>query len=308
MKTYPNRRRRPAYAAALAIAAVVIAGVGLSSTSSAAGSKTHRAFNGVSLPQRAMRIVSLTDAATEDLFAIGAGNQVVAVDEYSTYPRGVPTTKLSGFAPNVEAIAKYHPDLVITSQNIEDIGKHLAALGIPLLYDGAPNNLSGAYQQITQLGQVTGHASQASALVHRMRRRVASIIASVKKENPSITVYDERDQTYYSVSSNTFIGQMYKLLGLKNIADAAAKTSVYPQLSAEYIIASNPDLIVLADTNCCGQSAKTVAARPGWGAINAVKNHDVLVVNDTIASEWGPRIVDFLADVARDVRKIEAHG
>lgn len=96
------------------------------------------------------------------------------------------------------------------------------------------------------------------------------------------------------------------MLGLKNIADAAAKASVYPQLSAEYIIASNPDLIVLADTVCCGQTARTVAARPGWDSITAVKDHDVLAVDDTVASEWGPRIVDFLADVAAEVRKIEA--
>jgi iron complex transport system substrate-binding protein len=306
MKMYPDRRRRLAYAAALAIAAVVIVGVGLSSTSSAAGPKTHRAFNRVPLPTKAMRVVSLSDASTEDLFAIGAGRQVVAVDSYSTYPANAPRTKLSAFSPNVEAIARYRPDLVITSQNVDNIGKQLAALRIPMLYDGAPAGLSGAYTQITQLGGVTGHARQAAALVRGMRHRVASIVASVKKESPPLTVYHELDQTYYSASSKTFVGQIYKLLGLKNLADAAAKASAYPQLSAEYIIASNPDLIVLADTACCGQSAKTVAARPGWSDINAVRGGDVLAVNDTIASEWGPRSVDFLADVAREVRKIEA--
>ena len=95
------------------------------------------------------------------------------------------------------------------------------------------------------------------------------------------------DQHYYSATSHTFIGQMYTLLGLQNIADNAKASSDYPQLSSEYIVASNPDLIVLADTVCCGQNRATVAARPGWSNIAAVKTGEVVPVNDSIASEWG---------------------
>jgi len=80
---------------------------------------------------------------------------------------------------------------------------------------------------------------------------------------------------------------------------------VYPQLSSEYIIAADPDLIVLSDTVCCGQSYKTVAARPGWSSITAVKEHNILAVNDTIASQWGPEIISFVRDVAGAVRRIE---
>src|SRR5260370_40236328 len=87
---------------------------------------------------------------------------------------------------------------------------------------------------------------------------------------------------------------MYKLLGLQNIADRAPGSNDYPQLSAEYIISSNPDLIGLADTVCCGQSITTVAARPGWSAMSAVKTGSVGPVDDSIASQWGPRIVLFL--------------
>jgi cobalamin transport system substrate-binding protein len=265
-----------------------------------------RASNGVLLPAKAERIVSLTDASTEDLFAIGAGRQVVAVDTYSTYPPSAPRTKLSGFSPNVEAIARYRPDLVVVSQNVDHIESQLAALRVPVLYEGAPANLHGAYTQMEQLGEVTGHAARAVALVRSLQRRVRAIVASVKREHPPLTVYHELDQTYYAASSKTFIGQLYTMLGLQNIADKAAKASVYPQLSSEYIVASNPDLIVLADTVCCGQTAKTVAARPGWNTMTAVKEHHILAVNDTVASEWGPRIVDFLAEVADEVRKIEA--
>jgi iron complex transport system substrate-binding protein len=323
MKKGPAAWYRLKSATLFACCVVAVTGCGSSSASSVAAAKTKTrtkatpaatasavkavvAFNGVPLPTVATRVVSLTDASTEDLFAIGAGRQVVAVDSFSTYPSDAPRTKLSAFEPNVEAIAKYRPDVVVTSQNVDHIGTQLAALHIPMLYDGAPSDLSGAYAQILQLGQVTGHASQAAALVRQMQRRVASIVASVKKEKPPITVYHELTQNGYSASSKTFIGQIYRLLGLKNIADAAARTSVYPQLSDEYIIASNPELIVLADTVCCGQTAKTVAARPGWKNITAVRAGDILAVNDTIASEWGPRIIDFLADVAAKVRKLEA--
>ncbi|MGO9961124.1 MAG: ABC transporter substrate-binding protein [Solirubrobacteraceae bacterium] len=322
MQDHPARRCRCKRAAALVVFVLTIAGCGSSSSSSASSSVARTtatakaaskaasvtASNGVALPKVATRIVSLTDASTEDLFAVGAGRQVVAVDSYSIYPPSAPRTSLSAFDPNVEALADYHPDLVVTSQNVDHIATQLAALHIPMLYEGAPTNLSGAYAQILALGTVSGHGPAAAALVTRMRAEVASIVASVKKERPPLTVYHELTQDDYSASSKTFIGQIYSLLGLRNIADAAAKTAVYPQLSDEYIIGANPDLIVLADTVCCGQTATKVEARPGWRNIRAVRDGDILAVNDTVASEWGPRIVDFLAEVAAEVRKIEAQG
>jgi iron complex transport system substrate-binding protein len=265
-----------------------------------------KASNGVLLAADPRRIVSLSAASTEDLYAAGAGGAVVAADEYSTYPPSAPRTKLSGFSPNVEAIAKYTPDLVVISQNINHLESQLAALHIPVLLEPAPGNLAAAYDQILQLGAATGHTSQAAAVVARMRSRVGSIIASVKRESPPLRVYHELDQTYYSASSESFIGQLYELLGLRNIADEGKKAGAYPQLSSEYVIASDPELIVLADTVCCGQSLATLAKRPGWSRIAAVSHHDVLAVNDTVASEWGPRIVLFLGQVANEVSKAEA--
>src|SRR6266536_9748 len=167
-------------------------------------------------------------------------------------------------------------------------------------------NLHGVYAELTQIGRATGHRPGARNAVVKLRRQVAAIVRSVPKPKQPLSVYHELDQTYYSATSHTFIGQMYALLGLKNIADKAASASDYPQLSAEYIIASNPDLIVLADTVCCGQTKATVSARPGWGNIAAVKSGEVVPINDSIASEWGPRIVLFLKAVASAVRTLEA--
>ena len=246
------------------------------------------------------RIVSLSPTVTEDLFAIGAGKQVVAVDQDSDYPSRAPRTSLSGFTPNVEAIASYHPDLVFISYNPDNLASQLRKLGIKVVDEPAVNGLKGAYAEIVGLGRLTGHVRGAKAVVHSMRTHLAAIVASVPKTRRHLRVYHELEQDYYSATSKTFIGSIYKLFGFRNIADGAGTAgNQYPQLSAEYIVAKNPQIIVLADTRCCGQSAATVAARPGWSSISAVQHHRIVPANDDVASRWGPRIVQFARLVAR---------
>jgi iron complex transport system substrate-binding protein len=260
----------------------------------------------VTIAKQPHRIVSLSPTATEMLYAIDAGTQVVAVDEQSNYPATAPITKLSGFTPNIEAIAAYSPDLVVASDDTSGLVHGLGALNIPTLIQAAARNLDDTYAQIRQLGAATGHAAAAGTLEKKMRSDVADIVASIPKPAKPLTVYHELDDTYYSATSSTFIGQAYALLGLKNIADGATATAPdYPQLSAEYIVASSPDLIVLADTKCCHQDLHTVAARPGWSSIAAVKSGQVIGVDDDVASRWGPRVVDFLRRIAPHIRALE---
>jgi iron complex transport system substrate-binding protein len=248
------------------------------------------------------RIVSLSPTATESLFAVGAASQVIAVDDQSDYPKEAPRTKLSGFTPNVEAIAGYKPDLVILSYDTGGVVASLRKLGIRVLMQPAANDLGQAYAQINQLGAVTGHAGKAKVLVAGMKQRIAKILAAAPR-NASLSVYHELEPDLYSATSKTFIGKIYTLFGLKNIADAANATGTdYPKLSNEYIVASNPSLIVLADVRCCGQTAQTVAARPGWGGVSAVRNHAIVRIDDSIASRWGPRIVNFVRAVAAALR------
>jgi iron complex transport system substrate-binding protein len=260
----------------------------------------------VTIAKQPHRIVSLSPTATEMLYAIDAGPQVVAVDDQSNYPANAPTTKLSGFTPNIEAIAFYTPDLVVASDDTSGLVHGLEALNIPTLIEPASKNLDGTYAQISQLGAATGHAATADSVNKKIRSDVAGIVASIPRAARAISVYHELDDTYYSATSNTFIGQAYALFGLKNIADGATATAPdYPQLSAEYIVASSPDLIVLADTKCCRQDLHTVGARPGWGSIAAVKSGQVIGVDDDVASRWGPRVVDFLRLIAPHIRALE---
>lgn len=265
------------------------------------------AANGdVTLAAKPTKIVSMSPTATEMLFAIGAGDQVVAVDSYSNFPATAPITDLSAFEPNVEAIAGYAPDLVVLSDDQGGVVSGLGALKIPVLQLPAATKIDDSYAQIEQLGAATGHVADAAGVVAGMQAKITSIVASVKPSATPLTYYHELDNTYYSVTSSTFIGQVYGMLGLENIADGAddGSTGGYPQLSAEYVISQDPDLVFLADTKCCSQDAAAVAARPGWNVLKAVKNGGVVELDDDIASRWGPRIVDLMQTVADSIAKL----
>ena len=139
----------------------------------------------------------------------------------------------------------------------------------------------------------------AAGVVERMKAVIDLAVSTTPKGSMGTSVYHELDPTFYSVTSNTFIGKVYELFGLKNIADGAQPGNDYPQLNAEYIVKANPGLVVLADSKCCGATSASVSGRPGWDVIDAVKNNKVIAVDDDIASRWGPRIVDFVMAISK---------
>jgi iron complex transport system substrate-binding protein len=246
-------------------------------------------------------IVSLSPTSTEMLYAIGAGPQVKAVDSYSDYPTNAPKTTLNAYDPNVEAIAKYNPDLVIVSSDSASFNTQMAALKIPVLYSPAAANLSQAYAEYGPLGKVTGHATKAAKEVATIKAKIAHIVATTPRAKKGTTYYYELEPDYYSVTSATFVGKLFSLLGLTSIADSAqgiASSGGYPQLNASFILKANPTYIFLADTLCCKATAASVTVRPGWATLTAVKDHRIEPLNDDIASRWGPRITILLQDVA----------
>lgn len=245
-------------------------------------------------------IVSLSPTATEMLYAVGAGDQVVAVDDQSDFPEGVPVTDLSGYEPNLEAIAGYEPDLVVASDLPEDIATGLEAIDIEVLDITAAATLDDAYAQLAEVGIATGHEDEAADVVAQMRSDIDELTASVPERDAAPTYYHELDETLYSVTSGTFIGELYGLAGLENVADAAdpdGEFGGYPQLSSEFVVAADPDYVFLADGECCGQDAATFAARPGFSDLTAVRDGNVVLVDEDMASRWGPRAVDFLRSV-----------
>jgi iron complex transport system substrate-binding protein len=251
------------------------------------------------------RIVSMSATATEMLFAIGAGDQVVAADDQSNFPADAPKTDLSALEPNVEAIAAHDPDLVVVSD--EGLSAGLEELDIDVLVAPAAQELLDVYEQLLDLGEATGHEDEAEEVVEQVRGDLEALAAEVPERDEPLTYYHELDSTLYSVTSGTFIGALYEIAGLENIADAAdaeGQSGGYPQLSAEYLVDADPDLVFLADTKCCAQTLDTFAARPGFGDLTAVTEGRVVLLDDDIASRWGPRIVDLLRQIVETVQSV----
>ena len=244
---------------------------------------------------RPERIVSISPSLTEILFAIGSGSQVVAVDNYSNYPPEVPTTSLSAYEPNMEAIASFDPDLVILSYDIGDLVKGLNSIGIETMLLPAAEDFEGILSQVKDLGLRTGNNDQAHELARKMKSEMEDLINKMANRE-SIRVYHEIDENYYSASSNSFIGSIYGLLNFTNIADKADEDGYgYPKLSPEYILSSNPELIILPGKDA--EYVEKLKKRPGWSAIDAVKKENFLLLDPDIGSRWGPRVIDFAKSV-----------
>ena len=294
----------------IAMVAIVFASV-LASPAQAAATKYPITvkFGGYSttIAKKPTKIISLSPSATEILYAVGAGSQILAVDNLSNYPANAPVSEISAFEPSVEAILAKKPDLVllsIDSTKAPQIRNALVKLGIPVLMEKAPATLKDVYAENTLLARVTDRQAGAVKLNASMAKSIKEILAKAKKSS-KIRIFHELDDTYYSVTSNTFIGKVYKDFGAVNIADAAAgaDNSGYPQLSAEYLLKSDPQVIFLADAQY-GVTADSVSKRAGWSQISAVKNKKIVELPADIPSRWGPRLVDFYKLIGASLAKV----
>jgi iron complex transport system substrate-binding protein len=249
------------------------------------------------------RIVSLSPMATEVMFAIGAGDQIVAADAFSNYPPEAPTTELSGWDPNVEAIVAYEPDLVVAQNDANDMVAGLTALGIPVLISPAPLDLEQGYDEMAALGLATGHVDGTAEVISTLRAELDAVFASAP--DVPVRIYHELDENYFSASSNSFIGAVYTAMGTENVADPADEDGFgFPQLTEEYIVEADPQVIVITDQVSYGPDE--VAARPGWGEVSAVQTGNVVVVSADAASRWGPRLPQFAKAVADALAEVEA--
>jgi len=265
-------------------------------------------------------IVSLSPSATESLYAIGAGSQVQAVDSDSNYPtKGLPSKRIDPFSPSIEGISSVckvttvtvkgkkvithssKPDLVVIAYDPGGLSSGLRALGISVIVQDAPTTVSAALAQIRQLGSLSGHAATATALATSMQNQITKDIKSMPAHSTQgISAFYEIDPTLYSLTSSTFAGSLLASLGVANIADAvdSPDDAGYPQLQSEYIISSSPKIIFTAD----GTSVAAVSARTGWKSISAVAKKKVFVLNQDIASRWGPRLVLLMDTLTADVK------
>lgn len=299
-------RRRTLLAAALTVGFLI---TGCTSTTDEATSPTPGTQEGfpvtvgdLTLEAQPTRIVSLSPAVTEMLFAIGAGEQVVAVDEQSNYPPEAPVTDLSGFNLNVDALVAYDPDLVVISSFAGDLVPQLETLDIPVyVAPDNPTSMDDVYAQITELGALTGRVEEAEALVAQMESELTALFDRAPKREEPLTYFIEIDESLWTYTADSLISVLFAEVGLENIVDEPGSISV--QLSAEVLFEADPDIIFLIDTRY-GVDAESVAARDGWDALQAVQNGQIIELDTDMASRWGPRLVDLMADVVDVISQV----
>ncbi|HET7701595.1 MAG TPA: cobalamin-binding protein [Candidatus Limnocylindria bacterium] len=245
----------------------------------------------VTLAARPTRVVSIGPSNTEFLFALGAGDRVVGVDDFSDEPAAATKVeKVGGVKVNLEKIVSLRPDLVVTLKLSDGTIERIAGAGIPVLVVD-PQGLGDVSRTAILLGRAVGAngerlASDIDAKIQQVRQKVAG--ATTKPR-----VFHEVDATDpskpFTVGPGSFIHELIVLAGGTNIAAGAG--SPYPQLSLEEIVRTDPEIIVLGDADY-GTTPEQVAARTGWSGLSAVKNRTVFPVSANLISRPGPRVGD----------------
>ena len=254
----------------------------------------------LTLESAPQRIVALSPGHVEILFAIGAGDQIVAVDLNANYPPEALeiATQISGFEPSLEEIVNIDSDLVIVAFDADGIVGALDNLDVPVFFDDINTEITsieGVFESILELGSATGHRAEAEALVAGLQQRVDAVVEVVADVERGPRIYHELDESFFTVGTDSFVGDLYSKLKAQNIV--LPDEGFFPQLTQEAIIDRDPEVILLADA-AFGQTPDVVAGRPAWDAIDAVASGRVHAVDPDIYSRPGPRIVDALEELA----------
>lgn len=245
------------------------------------------------------RIVSLSPAHTEIIFALGAGDRLVGRDAFSDYPAAAKNVPSVGdaFNLNLEKVVSLQPDLVYTTFNL--FVADLQRLGITVLYREPPSTVDGVIEETRLFGRLLGEPERAQSLASSMEKRIQTVRQKLSSVQNGPRVFYELDVALYTVAPDTFIGNMLTTLKAQNLAEG---TEGFPQLVAETIIQKDPEVVLLADSKEFGngdETPETARARPGWSAIAAVKNGRVFTVSADLTSRPGPRMVDGLEAMAK---------
>jgi iron complex transport system substrate-binding protein len=258
----------------------------------------------VTLQGPAQRIVSLAPSNTELLYEVGAGAQVIGRDDFSDFPaeaKALPSVGGSMSNYDLAAIAALKPDLVLAAQiNTPEQVKALENLGLTVFYLNNPEHMVGLYQNLQNVGTLTGRTDQAAALIQSLDARFKTIMDNLPTITTHYKVYYELDATDpsmpFTAGPGSYINIILETAGDQNIG--ATLSSPFGSISSEEVINQNPDFILLGDT-AYGVTIESVKQRPGWSAINAVKNDRIYAFDDNIVSRPTARIVDAIEILAK---------
>jgi iron complex transport system substrate-binding protein len=242
------------------------------------------------------KIVSLTPATTEILFAIGAGDRVVATDDGSDYPeQAVSLPDVATFSSvDVEKVVALEPDLVVAGGlgfTPADAITRLRDLDVPVIVVYAPS-VDGVHKDIEMIGTATGTAEAATKLAADMRADIEAISGAVSSQSPKPRVlyevgYDATTGAIYAPADDSFVAEMVTLAGADTITTGDPNTY---EISLEALIGKDPELIVLGTNPFYSPTPDSVAARPGWDALTAVRNDAIRPVRDIEITRPGPRL------------------
>ncbi|MFW6180971.1 MAG: ABC transporter substrate-binding protein [Spirochaetota bacterium] len=263
-----------------------------------AGTGTDSTGQAVTVPDRGARVVSLSPGATETLFALGAGDQLVGVSDYCDHPpelvRGKPT--VGGFStPNIERIQVLAPHVVISTTVIPlHLKTQLENMGVSL-FVANPGSLDQYFEGVRQLGHLLGREREARALIEKLRRRVDRITATLEAAGvePVRTFIEVFDNPLFAAGSSTLPGDLVRLAGGKVVPDTE---SDYPRLSEEKLLMLNPQAVILGHNVDLDRFLSTHRAVAG---IDAIKNRRILIPDPDVFLRPGPRMVDALEEIAR---------
>ena len=275
--------------------------------SACATTRTDALNHTIKLKGPAKRVVSMAPSNTEILFAVGAGKQVVGRDMFSDYPAEAKSVQDIGGSNgqyNTEAIVALKPDLVLAGEiNPPELVDSLQKLGLTVYYLKNPSTLEEMYANVQTVGSLTGHVSEATALVESLQTRGAAVDDKIKPLSSRPNVYYELDATDatkpYTAGPGTFVSLIIDRAGAKNIGDSL--TSQWAQISLEQVVAANPSFIILGDS-AYGVTSDSVKGRPGWDGIAAVQDDHIFPFDDNLVSRPGPRLVDGLEQLAKLIR------
>lgn len=258
----------------------------------------------VSLEGPAERIVSMAPSNTEILFALGAGASIVGRDEFSDYPEaamGIPSIGGDFGDYNMEAIVAHQPDLVLAGGiNTPDQIQSLQDLGLTVYFVANPLDFDGLYANLQAVGTLTGHAAEAEDLVDQLRTRVGVVTERLAGTSP-VRVFFEVDGTDpsapWSTGSGTFQDYLIRMAGGENVVTFEG----WGQVNLEDLIASDPEVIFYSAAPYIPTTVESIAARPGWGLMTAVRNNAVIAVDTDLTDLPGPRWVDGLEAISRGI-------
>ncbi len=258
----------------------------------------------VTLAAPAQRIVTLAPSLTEFVFAVGAGEQLVGRDDLSDFPAEAADVASIGSTfgdINTEAILALEPDLVLAAEiNTPEQVQELESLGLTVYYLSNPLTYDELYEQVNLFGQLTGHEEEAAALAESLAARVEAVTSAVATAAEKPTVFYEIDGTDpakpWTTGPGTFMDTMITMAGGVNIGGVLS--DAFAQISAEEIVAQDPNIIILGDT-LYGVTIESVAERAGWADLTAVKEGSIFAFDDNLASRPGPRLVDGLEELLK---------